>query len=236
MSQCVRTEKFRRKSSDEEDVHILQLLAGLAGMAIGRSAEHKMRLELMARLEDATRQLEQLATTDGLTGMSDRQAFDTALRDRFEQEKRRNGLISLVMIDIDHFKQYNDAFGHPAGDLLLKSVAETIRRETSSHEVVARYGGEEFAIILPGADAVAVLALAERLRNAVEVFAGGLRPVTISLGTATAGPETGSPEMLLKQADAALYQSKANGRNRATQFLDLKLANHDDSMMRINQE
>lgn len=203
---------------NEVDVHTLQLLAGLVGTALGRSEEHKIRQRLMAELEEANKRLEQLATTDGLTGLANRRTFDTALRDSFALEERRGCPLSLVMIDIDFFKQYNDSFGHPAGDLLLKAVAASIRQETRSHELVARYGGEEFAIILPGSDAAAARALAERLRRTVETFSESLRPVTISLGIATSGRATLSPEHLLAEADAALYHSKHHGRNRITHF------------------
>lgn len=202
----------------EVDVHTLQLLAGLVGTAVGRSEEHKIRQRLMTELEEANKRLEQLATTDGLTGLANRRTFDAALHDSFALEKRRGSPLSLVMIDIDFFKQYNDTFGHPAGDSLLKAVATSIRQETRAHEMVARYGGEEFAIIMPGSDGNAARVLAERLRRTVETFSESLRPVTISLGIATSSQATVNPEHLLAEADAALYHSKHHGRNRITHF------------------
>lgn len=209
----------------EIDVHTLQLLAGLVGAAIGRSEEQKIRLRLMAELEAANKRLEQLAATDGLTGLANRRTFDAALRNYFALEHRHEYPLSLLMIDIDHFKRYNDTFGHQAGDLLLKALAEAIRNQTKANELVARYGGEEFVIILPGTDSAAAQVLAERLRRVVETLTDGLGLVTISLGIATTGNAKVTPEELLAESDAALYHSKNHGRNRWTHFDEIRVGN-----------
>ena len=204
----------------EKEVRTLQLLAGLIGVAIGRSAEQKIRQHLMAELEKTNKRLEELSITDGLTGLSNRRHFDNVLRDAYAQEMRRKGTISLIMIDVDHFKQFNDTHGHPAGDEVLQTVAATLRKHVRAHEGVARFGGEEFAIILPGSDASAAIGLGKRLRIAVEDAAWPLRPVTISLGVATSTPNMDTPQTLLERADEALYHSKRDGRNRVTHHGD----------------
>jgi diguanylate cyclase (GGDEF)-like protein len=202
------------------DAHTLQLLAGLIGAALGQSAERQARQRLMDELERANRRLEELSNTDGLTGLSNRRHFDNALRDAFAQEARRRGVLSLILIDVDHFKSFNDTHGHPAGDEVLRAVGSTLRKDVRAHEVVARYGGEEFAVILPGSAAAASITLATRLRAAVASAPWPLRPITIILGVATTAADTDGPPALLAQADAALYRSKQQGRNRVTHHRD----------------
>jgi two-component system, cell cycle response regulator len=168
---------------------------------------HDIIAEMNQRLAD-------LATTDGLTGIKNhrhfRDAFDTAL----SLAIRKSIPLSVIMIDIDHFKTINDAHGHTAGDDVLRTFAKILRDNTREHDEVARYGGEEFTILLPLTDAPSSMALAERLRESIAKYPWPLQPITASLGVATlpgkAFPRGGT---LLEQADRALYNSKKRGRN-----------------------
>ena len=131
--------------------------------------------------------LAELATTDELTGVKNRRRFREDLELLFAQADRQASPLSLIMLDIDHFKQYNDAFGHPAGDEVLRRVGTTLQSAVRAHDVVARYGGEEFVVLLPATEANEALEVAERLRSAIADQPWPLRKVTASLGVATAG-------------------------------------------------
>ncbi|HYV68079.1 MAG TPA: diguanylate cyclase, partial [Myxococcales bacterium] len=163
-------------------------------------------------------QAERLATTDGLTGLLNRRTFGTQLAARVREAQRYRRPLSLLLLDVDHFKKVNDTHGHPAGDAVLRGVAAVARAQARETDLVARYGGEELAVVLPETDAAGARAIAERLRAAVESTAhatdqGPLR-VTISVGVATwpGGGQTG--DELLTTADRALYRAKQTGRNR----------------------
>lgn len=166
--------------------------------------------------------LERLTTVDHLTGISNRRRYDEYLELECRRATRDGEPLSLIAIDIDHFKAYNDHYGHPEGDACLIAVAQALAATvTRPTDVVARCGGEEFACILPGTDASGAAGLAEQMRQAVaslELPHQGSAPhgcVTISLGVATWVPEPGqSPQLLADAADRALYQAKADGRNR----------------------
>ena len=165
--------------------------------------------------------LEQLATKDGLTGIANRRAFDDALQTEWGRAIRESKPISLLMVDVDHFKNYNDCFGHPAGDECLKRVAEVMATSLlRPGDFVARYGGEEFSVILPDVDRAGAMLLAERIRMAVEQLhmpngnSNGAT-LTVSVGAATANALGKIPATeVLRAADAALYQAKHEGRNR----------------------
>lgn len=164
------------------------------------------------RLHEET---ERLATTDGLTGLLNRRTFNTVLDRRFREADRYRRPLSLLLLDIDHFKKVNDTHGHPAGDAVLRGVARIAQRCARETDAVARYGGEELALILPETDADGARAVAERIRKAVEAAQhpteqGAVR-VTVSIGVATQGP---SPEEMVEGADKALYRAKQGGRNR----------------------
>jgi diguanylate cyclase (GGDEF)-like protein len=122
------------------------------------------------------------------------------------------------MLDIDHFKQYNDRYGHVAGDRVLHDVGSRLCAILRGHDVVARYGGEEFVILLPATGAGAALDEAERIRTAISNGPWPDCPVTASLGVATSDPETRSASVLVEQADQALYHSKQSGRDRCTHY------------------
>ena len=178
--------------------------------------------EQQKRLQEANTLLEALATLDGLTGLKNRRVLNERLEEEFHRAVRYNLPLSIVLLDVDHFKQYNDAHGHPAGDEVLKAVAEILKRNTRDTDFVARYGGEEFVILLPLTHRADVIFLAERLRFAITSRNWALRPVTASFGAATYQSGVDRAEHLLEQADAALYHSKRLGRNRVTHFQALE--------------
>jgi diguanylate cyclase (GGDEF)-like protein len=162
-------------------------------------------------------QLAELSRTDPLTGIANRRAFEEELDERFEVARRYNRPLSMVMIDIDYFKDTNDAYGHPAGDEVLRSVARVIRKGSRQTDVVARYGGEEFAVILPETPLFEGLQFAEKIRAMVAAEdLGGMPPrITVSLGVATMGHTMFSTATdLVAASDAALYRAKEKGRNR----------------------
>ncbi len=187
--------------------------------------ELAIRMEIAGRIlgvqEALARQnarLAELATTDDLTGLKNRRRFHEDLNVFFSLSARRSEPLSLVMIDLDQFKAYNDSFGHPAGDLILSALAEILRENIREHDVAARYGGEEFVVLLPSTDAHEANALAERLRERIENRGWPLRGVTASLGVATSGPTIASIEALIEAADQALYLAKRKGRNRVCRY------------------
>jgi diguanylate cyclase (GGDEF)-like protein/PAS domain S-box-containing protein len=164
--------------------------------------------------------LEQLAARDGLTGLANRRCFDETLHAEWARALRQRQPLSLLMVDVDNFKAYNDANGHLGGDECLKRIAQAVASEMRANDLVARYGGEEFAVILPNQSLKGAATVAERIRMRVEQLqlphrlAPGQR-VTVSIGAATAivSSENSASE-LVATADAALYRAKHMGRNR----------------------
>ncbi|WP_406699983.1 diguanylate cyclase [Singulisphaera sp. Ch08] len=171
---------------------------------------------MQEELERKNLQLAELATTDGLTGLKNRRCFNENLITACSFAVRYGYPLSLVMIDVDHFKSLNDSFGHPAGDSVLATLAGILRSETRDHDIVARYGGEEFAILLPATAAAEASLLAERLRSLTTSYPWPQRPITVSVGVATTGGDLATWSELLEAADRALYHSKRSGRDRIT--------------------
>lgn len=158
-------------------------------------------------------QLDMLSTTDGLTGLRNRRAFDEKLIVEHQRSARSKQPFSLLLMDVDNFKSYNDAYGHQAGDDVLADVARIVQYTVRSYDMAARYGGEEFAVILPDTDKSGAMDLAERLRRAVERAEWMNRKITISIGVASMTPGQTVPA-LIEEADRALYTAKERGRNR----------------------
>ncbi len=196
-----------------------QLAVSLDNALLYSSLERRVA-ERTEALAAANLQLEALSRSDALTGLSNRRRFDAVLESEGRRAARAGTGLGLVMIDIDHFKLYNDHYGHVRGDQCLRSVAAALKSCIRQDiDLVARYGGEEFAVILPGADLKFAKNVAERVRTAVTALrephaASPNGHVTISLGVAASNPGPGGSDHLLEQADAALYQAKQAGRNR----------------------
>jgi diguanylate cyclase (GGDEF)-like protein/PAS domain S-box-containing protein len=179
----------------------------------------KDQLELAnARLEEANHQLQMLATTDALTGLRNHRAFQERLVEEIMRAERYKTPLSLILLDVDEFKAYNDSFGHPAGDEVLRRIADILRDHARTHDLAARYGGEEFILLTPHTDIGGAEIVAERCRYAIEKVSWGVRPVTASFGVASMGfgIETGAE--LIACADHALYAAKASGRNRVSTY------------------
>ena len=169
-----------------------------------------------AALEEANVRLDALATMDGLTGVKNRRAFGEKLTEEIPRSVRYALPLSLLLLDVDKFKQYNDTFGHLAGDEILKTVARLLREQARTTDFVARYGGEEFTLVLPNTNADGAVVMAERVRAVIESAPWPQRAVTASFGAATLSPDTSTETALIGAADRALYASKENGRNQVT--------------------
>jgi two-component system, cell cycle response regulator len=174
---------------------------------------------MAAKLEQSQQALRELATIDGLTGVSNRREFNRRLTVEIERSRREGHPVSLLMVDIDHFKKLNDTYGHQSGDDALRHFSALIKKEVRPGDLPARYGGEEFAVILPHADRSDVFAVAERLRTLIaaqdiEIQNNQRVKVTASLGCATFPMDAATEESLMAEADAALYKAKKSGRNR----------------------
>lgn len=193
-----------------------------AERGVKEELEHKVQ-ERTRELEALNSKLEQLSALDQLTGLKNRRVLDETLAREFTRSYRFQHPLSLVMVDIDHFKPLNDNLGHPAGDECLRRMGEILRQSVPREsDFVARYGGEEFCILLPETDRQGAHIVAERIRRNVENFAflvdGQHVPLTVSAGTATLQPlSPQNPEQLLELADKALYEAKHRGRNQVVQ-------------------
>ncbi len=181
------------------------------------------------RLEEANARLTEIAATDGLTGVWNRRAFLHQLEIQMQFALRTSRPLSLLMLDVDWFKAYNDEHGHLAGDAVLKQFAAVLREQARRSDYVARIGGEEFAVILPETDRAGAVRLGERFRLAIERQTWSQRAITASIGATTARTADGQRELepnwrsqLLTSADQALYASKTGGRNRLSHADDLQ--------------
>ena len=191
----------------EKDITILTSFAGQVAVAVENARLHG--------------QVKSLALTDGLTGLANRRAFDYALESEVARVVRYGPPLSLIIIDIDSFKQYNDTWGHPAGDARLRAIADLLRANVRNPDIAARYGGEEFALLLPFTDKPGAMLLAERLRYAAEANSprgvtanGSTSGYTLSIGVASF-PEDGiTSSQLLFSADNAELMAKRLGKNR----------------------
>ncbi len=193
-------------------IELLKVLGNQASISIANAKFHE--------------EIEKLAITDGLTGLFNHRHFQERLKQEFHRIGRLPETISLLIIDIDHFKEINDSYGHPIGDSVLKDVSDIIKKTIRNIDIPARYGGEEFAVILIGTDAHGALKMAERLRKAVmkRVFSaeGKNFQITVSIGLSTHRDDMRSKEALIEEADKALYHAKKTGRNRSVLWSNMK--------------
>ncbi len=165
--------------------------------------------------EDQIADIIDVSLRDGLTGLFNHTFFYRRIDFELNRSARYGTPVSLMMIDIDDFKEFNDRYGHQEGDAVLRSVGALIKAESRDSDICCRYGGEEFCVILPSTDSGEAVLLAERLRKAIEKNQPDNRKLTVSIGIAAAsGLPLHTPESLVKKADDALYEAKAGGKNR----------------------
>ncbi len=175
-----------------------------------------------AILKERAGELHQLSVTDELTGLLNRRYMDERLMEEVKRSNRHGYPTSFVMLDVDHFKSYNDEFGHPAGDEALRLVGQVFHETLRGADVAARYGGEEFAVLLPQTTSDEAAVIAERLRANVEAKTFPHRPVTVSIGVASCSSELCTMKGLVQAADRSLYEAKHGGRNRVNVYGYLK--------------
>jgi diguanylate cyclase (GGDEF)-like protein len=197
---------------EEKDLELLETIAPQVALLLER-----------ADLKSRAGALEQLSVTDGLTGLLNRRYLEERLAEEIKRSNRYGYPMSFMMIDVDHFKSYNDAFGHPAGDQVLKMVAKCFRETLRGADVAARYGGEEFSILLPQTTSSEAETIAERVREHIAATEFPHRAVTISIGIASCCLDLNSAPELLGAADRALYGAKRKGRNAIQVYEKLKI-------------
>ena len=195
--------KTNREPFEPHDLRLLEAIAAHASVALGNARKY----------EDTLR----LSQIDALTGLANHGYFYKTLDREIERSRRYERGLSLVMLDIDYFKQYNDRHGHRAGDQALVAVARIIGDRSRAHDIVARYGGEEFSVLCRDSLEADALVLAERLRAAVAasefLWDGKVIPVTVSIGAAGRSDRRSAPSEVITFADRALYSAKKAGRN-----------------------
>lgn len=199
---------FVNKNISEYEKNVLEILTNQMSIAISNALLFE-KVNLMA-------------TTDGLTGVFNHRYFQEKLTDEIERALRYGEKFVLMLLDIDHFKKVNDTYGHPVGDLVLKSVSKILKSTTRKVDIVARYGGEEFAIIMVQTDKQGAIKFAERLRKAIEesevITQGGKLKVTVSIGLSSFPDDAKDKSLLIERADKALYKAKKGGRNRVVPY------------------
>jgi two-component system cell cycle response regulator len=210
-----RADYFAERGGRAEDVkRTLETISNVAAISI----QNAMRYEL----------LEQLATTDGLTGLHNHRRFQEMLEEQVEEASRYERKLSLMLVDIDHFKQVNDTYGHPKGDQVLRRVARVLNEFARTTDRVCRYGGEEFAIIMPQTDKEGGRLLAERFRTEIKEqrfqSEQGEFSVTFSVGVCTFPDQARHKQELIDKADQALYHAKDHGRDQTVHYADIRPA------------
>jgi len=195
----------------------------------GEAAEAVVTMRDISERKELEEKLSAFALTDGLTGLANRRAFDETLDREWKRTLREGSQISLLLLDVDHFKRFNDQHGHQVGDDCLRAVAVAVKGAVRGTDIAARYGGEEIAVVLPSTNTAGALEVAEKMRSAVEALQITQEDnqegswVTASVGVATALSRQGGtmrmPESLLLAADTALYKAKREGRNRVATAL-----------------
>lgn len=195
------------------------LIAG-GTLWLGRRLEHldQQKDRLFKQKKFLAEELEKLSLTDALTRVGNRRAWNLRCSEEMARAIRYQSALSVLILDVDRFKAYNDQFGHQAGDEVLKRLSRILVKNLRTEDFAARYGGEEFAAILPNTDAAGLAKTAERIRAAIEGAKWEKRPITVSIGTAFLEPDSVEAAELFRNADKALYEAKANGRNRVVAY------------------
>ena len=204
------TDRVSGVAFDHESLDLFQAVAPQLAVAIDR-----------ALLKDKAGEFEQLSVTDALTGLLNRRYIEARLAEEIKRSNRHGFPMSFMMLDVDHFKSYNDSFGHPAGDEALKMVGKVIRDTLRAADVAARFGGEEFSILLPQTRGDEAAAIAERIRHNIETAEFPHREVTVSIGVASCSADLCVSADLVAAADQALYEAKRRGRNRVQEFEEI---------------
>lgn len=178
------------------------------------------------RLQETKRQLEEISVRDGLTQLFNRKYLEDSLRSEFTRVRRYGGQLSILLIDIDFFKDINDTYGHPTGDAVLIHLSGILTENLRASDVAGRYGGEEFAIVLPQTDTPGALTVTERIRTRIASAPvehdDDIVNFTISIGVSTLDDAVADPEALIKNADLALYRAKENGRDQIVTYAAMK--------------
>ena len=194
----------------------------LLGAYLLLRAERRFQVQRLRTLQRENERLKELSEEDGLTGLSNRRAFDSRLDIEWQRAQRYQIPLSVIVLDVDHFKHYNDAFGHQAGDEILRRMAHALAQTARLSDTVARYGGEEFALILPHTDEHDALTVGERLRALLLRSDWPHRAITASIGIATMSKTKKSATELVHEADEAQYHAKMNGRDRVVHWEHMK--------------
>ena len=202
---CIGADQFADRNKEFPEIQLIRALAENSSLAL---ANLKLREVLRSQ-----------SVRDPLTNLYNRRYMEEFLDGQLSRALRKKSSLALMMLDVDHFKTFNDTFGHDAGDMVLRTLGSILTTKLRKEDVICRFGGEEFAIILPDASAESALPRAEQLCAAIRettlVFhEQPLPPVSISVGLAIFPEDGTTRESLLKSADAALYQAKSNGRDR----------------------
>lgn len=195
----------------------------LGGVSVEVTKDLQRQNELQrsqAELQAANQHLNELASVDPLTGLANRRVFDERMRLAFRQARKNSAPLSVLIMDVDRFKQHNDRFGHSHGDDVLRELASCLNGSVRVQDLVARYGGEEFVAVLPYTPGPEATCLAERLLAKVRGKTWPNAPVTISIGVSTLTPATRDTQHLLGRADEALYAAKCGGRDRVVSYTD----------------
>ena len=191
-------------------------IINLEQILLEREQKTQQMEDYQRSLETTLTQLELQINTDGLTGAKNRRAFQEQLEVEYNRARRYNVPLSLLLLDLDKFKEYNDEFGHPAGDVVLQTVVKVVQENSRIHDFVARYGGEEFVVILPNTTLEGAFVMGERFRRSIQQVSWKLRAVTASIGVATLTPDMANIEELVLQTDKSLYHAKQHGRNQVS--------------------
>jgi diguanylate cyclase (GGDEF)-like protein len=207
-------EKLYGRDFTQTDFELFHVLVNIISISIGNALNYE--------------EVKNLSLTDGMTNLHNYRYFTIRLKEELNRARRNNTKVSLLILDIDHFKNYNDTLGHQAGDEALRVLGKVIKSTVRDEDVVSRYGGEEFCIILPGSSKESMKKLGERVRQQVEVhkfYKEKVQPlgrITISLGGATFPDEADNSDLLIQRSDEALYFAKNMGRNQLRLYQPLK--------------